>query len=179
MEPETPLEAVTHRPLSRRGLMKAGVVAGTAVWVAPAVESFVSPAAAASGPTTECLTGIASISWLALIIKQGGSYYIAKIDPGKGTVSWDVTNPKAYPCGGSSTWPVPSHDYVLTAAPGVAVVTSTTVAVTVTLPAGSVITAVEAHGKAAFGRGSTCVSGPSGLTGPGTFTFVPCPITPE
>ena len=59
-------------------------------------------------------------------------------------------------------------------------VTSTSAAVTVTLPASSVITAVEAHGKAAPGSGSTCVSGPSQLAGPGTFTFVPCPkITPE
>jgi len=183
VEQETPLEAVAHHPLSRRGLMKAGVVAGAAAWVAPAVESFVSPAAAASGPTTDCLTGIVSISWVALVIKQGSNYYIAKIDPGKpnahpivpASVAWNLTKDKAYPCGRSSTWTVPSHDYVLTAPSGVQVTTNTAAAVTVNVASGYEIITVEAHGGAGpQGRGSVCVPGPSPLTGPGTFTFVPC-----
>ncbi|MST32245.1 hypothetical protein GHK86_05845 [Acidimicrobiaceae bacterium USS-CC1] len=156
--------------------MKAGVVAGTAVWVAPAVESFVSPAAAASGPTTECLTGIASISWLALIIKQGGSYYIAKIDPGS-SPAWGTATGK-FPCGKHSFWKVPDHTYQSGAPSGVTVTATTSSAVTVNVASGYEIVTVEAHGGAGpRGGGSICVPGPSGLTGPGTFTFVPCTPT--
>jgi len=43
--------AEIHSRITRRRVLRAGVIATGAIWVAPVVDSFVSKAAAASGPT--------------------------------------------------------------------------------------------------------------------------------
>jgi len=48
-------ESLISSPFSRRSLLKAGVIVGGTVWVAPVIDSFVSRAAAASGaPSFGC-----------------------------------------------------------------------------------------------------------------------------
>jgi len=52
----TPIDEIPSR-FTRRRLIQAGVVTGGALWAAPAIESFTSPAAASSKPRS-CDLGV-------------------------------------------------------------------------------------------------------------------------
>jgi hypothetical protein len=74
-------ESLISSPISRRSLLKAGVIVGGTVWVAPVIDSFVTRAAAASAPPTCPPTGALKISYLTILYTRGG-----------GTLYWTTIN---------------------------------------------------------------------------------------
>lgn len=83
-------ESLISSPFSRRSLLKAGVIVGGTVWVAPVIDSFVSRAAAASGaPSFGC-------SWAYVVWKYSGSstvYYTGWKGETNTTCATDSANP--------------------------------------------------------------------------------------
>jgi hypothetical protein len=71
--------AATSR-LSRRTLLRAGAVAGGAVWVAPAIESFITPAAAGSAAKFAC-------SYASVVYVSNGTFYALKFNQHGGCTS--------------------------------------------------------------------------------------------
>lgn len=179
---------VLHSGVSRRTVLKGAAVAGGALWVAPVIESFPSVAAAASAVTPQTvyyLSGTTTISWLALVVQvgsgSGATYYLAKINPGKTPLlQWYDGSGPSFPCGGSSTWPIPTSPYITpTTGPSpspLKVVEASSNSVTVTVTSGDSIVIEEQHGGNSNGTGSTCYgsgssTSPLDLTGTITFTF--------
>ena len=184
MEDRRSVEMDSHR-VSRRTLMKAGAVAGGAAWVAPTVlESFASPAAAASAPpTSEPCVYLLSISYIALIVEgPSGVYSLVKINYNETTAgaitSVTVTqgNKQALPCGGKNSDLVPPYTS-LTGTATVTLVSYTATSVTFKVAAGDTVLWYGAHGKNPNGIGSSCVSGmySPGLTA-GEYTIALCPL---
>lgn len=88
------------RQLSRRTLIKGGAVAGGLIWAAPAIDSFLSPAAAASGAGLAC-------SYALFVFTVGGTQYAAKFTQGS-TACTDTNTDGSYKdstvgtCGGTT-----------------------------------------------------------------------------
>lgn len=89
-------ESISKSRISRRTALKVGVgVAGT-VWVAPTIESFLTPAAAASAPSG---TGL-GLSYVIVQLFDGTTYYRVKFSNGShGSTSLSCgPNPAAGDC---------------------------------------------------------------------------------
>lgn len=93
-------EVETTSGMSRRSMIKrSAIVGGTALWAAPVVSSFTSPAFGQSNGTP---VGDTSISYIAFNINCGGTIYRLKVEVD------DQTSPGgAYTCESGATFATP------------------------------------------------------------------------